>query len=328
MESPYETPVVQLPDGRVLFVYPGEKEAQFYDPVTGDFGPAAYPSGWRDGSDVEMADGRILLLNEADTGAEIYDPATGTVSSTGSRAEIHTSGALTVLADGRVLMCGGVDATGQHYLATAEIYDPDTGEWTPTGSMKTAREDHTATLLPGGRVLVAGGDQGDTGDEPVILSSTEVWDPATGQFSPTGSLLEPRSAGQDVALPGGRVLIVGGEGLDSQGIQQELTTAEIYDPTAGKFTRTGSMSIGRFNFSATLLGDDRVLVAGGSSFSSRESLASAELYDPNAGVFALTGSMNLARSGHAAILLHDGRVLIAGGFDGSDYLSSGELYWP
>src|SRR6266581_4819555 len=54
--------------------------------------------------------------------------------------------------------------------------------WSPTGSMATARYYHTATPLPDGRVLVAGGYGGSFG----ILASAEIYDPASGTWSPTG----------------------------------------------------------------------------------------------------------------------------------------------
>ena len=55
--------------------------------------------------------------------------------------------------------------------------------WVTTGSMGTARWGHTATLLFSGRVLVAGGLNGSAD-----LNSAELYDPATGSWSSTGSL--------------------------------------------------------------------------------------------------------------------------------------------
>jgi hypothetical protein len=107
------------------------------------------------------------------------------------------------------------------------------------------------------------------------------------------------------------VLIAGGESPTGKNLQ----SAELYDPAAGTFTATGSMSVARQYPTATLLpNSSMVLIAGGGT-------ASAELFDPAAGIFAVTGTMWVARSGHTATLLANGTVLIAGG--GS---ASAELY--
>jgi hypothetical protein len=75
------------------------------------------------------------------------------------------------------------------------------------------------------------------------------------------------------------------------------------------------MTTGRENASATLLGNGRVLLAGGGNPSA---LTSAELYDPASNSWRATGSMN-APAGSAAALMQDGRVLVAGGGTGDVY---------
>ena len=67
--------------------------------------------------------------------------------------------------------------------------------------------DHTATLLPNGKVLVAAGAD-DSG--AVVLSSAELYDPATGSWSSTGSLGTARFRHTATLLPSGKVLVAGG----------------------------------------------------------------------------------------------------------------------
>jgi hypothetical protein len=169
------------------------------------------------------------------------------------------------------------------------------GQFTPTGSMTTARVGHTATLLPNGKVLIAGG-------APDL--SAELYDPSTGVFTPTGSMTTVRSWGHTATLlANGKVLIAGGS--DSRVMFQPLASAELYDPSTGMFTPTGSMTTVQRTGPATLLADGKVLISKDDH---------AELYDPATGTFALTGAY--ADSTPAlwvtATLLVDGRVLLTG----------------
>ena len=68
----------------------------------------------------------------------------------------------------------------------------------------------------------------------------------------------------------------------------------------------------RHSYTAPLLADGKVLLAGG--FGARgEYLSSAEIYNPDTGTFAPAGAMNEARAGHVSVRLEDGRVLVIGG---------------
>jgi hypothetical protein len=85
------------------------------------------------------------------------------------------------------------------------------------------------------------------------------------------------------------------------------------------------MFTARSDFSATLLPDGRVLVAGGNG-QGQVSLASAEIFDPQANRWTAAPDMNDARIGHSATLLDDDRVFV---FGGNDYeVTSAEIYDP
>jgi WD40 repeat protein len=266
-----------------------------------------------------LPDGRVLIVGGTkDTSAELYDPAKGMFSLTGSMVESQPGATTTLLQDGRALITGGTDGSlDENPVASAELYDPATGLFSRTGSMTTARSTHTATLLASGLVLIAGGA---VGTKP----SAELYDPRTGTFRPTGSPVRIRAGSTATLLPDGRVLLAGGTG---SGAYNDTTaaSAELYNPKTGKFALTGSMTTSRWSGqTATLLSDGRVLIVGGNASSVQEvPLASAELYDPTTGKFSATGPMHAARDTHSDVLLHDGRVLVLEGAPGA-----AELYDP
>jgi hypothetical protein len=113
-------------------------------------------------------------------------------------------------------------------------------------------------------------------------------------------------------------------------VAQILDTAELYDPTTGRFSRTGSMQLSHMHHSATSLQDGRVLILGSSGGESSPDSRAAELYDPSTGTFERTGSMASVRGNHTATLLADGRVLVAGGAGGPNdtIYRTAELYDP
>jgi hypothetical protein len=112
------------------------------------------------------------------------------------------------------------------------------------------------------------------------MSSAELYDPATGTWTTTGSLNTGRDQPTATLLPNGKVMVAGGYN-SSNG---SLSSAELYDPAGGTWTTTGSMTTNRYMHTATLLANGKVLVAGGyDDIYGGIFLSGAELYDVGLG---------------------------------------------
>jgi hypothetical protein len=274
------------------------------------------------GGDVLLAGGfsDVLGGNGVNlSSAEVYNQATGTMTATGSMAHTRADAAAARLDDGRVLVTGGYGDGS----STAEIYQPVSGSFAATGSMSVSRALHTATTLADGRVLIVGGYNGTS------LGTAELFDPSgTGSFIPTGSLAAPRHGHIAVLLANGKVLIAGGVSCAAV-CSGPLATAELFDPATGSFSDAGVMTQARMEFTATLLADGKVLLAGGRSGTSLASVTSTlEVYDPDTLTFtAVDGSLSGGRGEHAASLLPDGKVLITGGYSGTlNFVRTTDIY--
>lgn len=232
----------------------------------------------------------------------------GTWTVTSPMLSRHGNIPMTPLADGRILVVSGYGSSD--LTNTAEIYDPATGQWTQTGSVNLARDSfRPPILLPDGKVLIAAGTNRDATTD---YASAEIYDPAAGQWTYTGSLNTSRRNPATVLLQDGRVLSVAGAHGPPDG-NRYLSTAEIYDPATGQWAYTGSAVVRREAPSAIVLHDGRVLVLGGFNCCD-VFVPTTELYDPATSTWTRAGDMPSGRSSAALVVLADGRVLAAGGY--------------
>lgn len=281
-------------------------------------GPLLLPSIGHAG--VLLRDGRLLVIGGSSyhgsapsNTAVIFDPQTDqwrqAASFTVPRG-VRDSAVL--LESGRVMLAGGgrvrPDGTFQNY-PWVDLYDPERDTWVATGQLNVARRSGALVRMTNGHVLYIGGATGAFPDKSRFLDSVEEYDPRAGTWRMLPEKLAiAREAPQAVGLQDGRVLVMGGEGPQSPA----LAVAEVFDPAAGRWSRTAAMKVGRSNHRAIRLFDGRVLVAGGYNNLYRP-IAGSEIYDPATDRWTETASMSRPRDTHTLHLLMDGRVLAIGG---------------
>src|SRR5260370_33946316 len=96
--------------------------------------------------------------------------------------------------------------------------------------MQGARAMDTATLVHNGDVVIAGGMDADGKTQALV----EMYHPASGKFTPAGSMNLARRDHRATLLQNGRELITGG--LRAQ--DRILAVAQLYDPASRNFALT------------------------------------------------------------------------------------------
>ena len=238
-----------------------------------------------------LLDGKVLLVSgltdnngSASSTADIFDPAAGTNGrfTTSGGAPVTSAAAASVLFPsgplmGKVLITGG-DGCGSGTVCsvpTSELYDPVLDQFSFGSSMKESRMNHTATLLQDGKVLITAGINvfatmgngkvNGAGAATTFSKSAELFDPSTVTFTCVGSasttgcsptMINTRAGHSATLLSNGNVLVAGGFVAYGRPIFQmgnATTSAEIFNPSSGKFTKTKSMHTARGGHTATLL---------------------------------------------------------------------------
>lgn len=296
---------------------------------------------WRDGPELldqrenspafPLPDGRLLLISghfdnvtgaPVDSSEIVGDEVSVATGSFRNPHSVTGAGPTTMLADGRVLS-GTPSPLDDEPLLPAEVWDPATGEWTTTGTQATGTG--VAVTLPDGRVLVAGGIDWSV-EAP--LSRSELWDPETGEWELAGPMRTARTNHSMVVS--GQAYVFGGMAVYPGG--DALPATEVFDATAGTWSRVGDMNDPRGNLKVVALDDGRLLAAGGARRSGgyQDPVASVEIFDVSTGTWEVAAAMQRPRAQHVLVVLDDGRVLAAGGTEDDAYEggTSAEIYDP
>jgi len=207
------------------------------------------------------------------TATELWSPKTGKWHPTAALPKFRTSFSAMTLRDGRVLVAGGYNEDHVSY-SSAYIFNPRTEAWSKTGLMTVARTHPGMALLRDGRVLVVGGYYA---SEPLADAARGV--PATWRSRSSHPVAAVGASWYDVIEPP---------------FGRALATAELFDPTTGEWTATGSMRYARSGPEVVTLTDGRVLVVGSAPENVRKderAYDTAEIYDPATGRFTPMGTL-------------------------------------
>jgi hypothetical protein len=267
----------------------------------------------------ELGNDVVTLTGTPDTG--VLSPSTLAFSRAFSAALVdddNNASGYDVLVSGG----GAGTLTGATGLSSTERWDFRRMLRQPGPAMTTARALHSAVRLDDGRTLLIGGaDQNGT-----VLGSCEIYDPATGSFSATGSMSTPRILFGAARLADGRVMVAGGTSTLTPDVTAAITatlgSAEIYDPSTGTWSGTAGIGGRRLAPALSLLPNNQVMVSGGVEVTfffgipiAAVSTNAVQRWSAGSGSWSNGPNMAQGRAGHQynQVRLNDGRVLLTGG---------------
>jgi hypothetical protein len=344
-----------MPDGKVMLVGgdPCGELPEFFDPATQTFSPGGHMAVARYGETATLLhDGRVLIAGGFGMGtppqiipgpgpglatapaavlsaAEVYDPSEDAFTVTGSMSHPHKGHTATLLADGRVLIAGGIDHGGWgHASADAELFNPPTGTFSTAPPMSSGRAGNSATLLSSGEVLLVGGYcchvLDDWSSWPLLADLFEL---ASGTFITTGPMSRPRFNPVAIRVAGDDVLVIGGDAHDPNPVYAERfhSATRSFTPLSVNLAPL-SVNLPQSGFTATTLNNGKIVLLGGAT-DAGQPVASSEILDPTTGQIISSTPLTTPRVGHSATLLSDGRVLVIGGTDVNGNRLSSFEFW-
>ena len=190
-------------------------------------------------------------------------------------------------------------------IATVEEYNPKTDTWRARAPLSQARTIGGSAAVDN-KIYVFGGIQSFE-DEPPVLASVEIYDPASNSWTSGADMPTPRVA-MGVAALNGSIYTVGG--ITSGFGVLNLDLVERYDPGQDSWTTAASMPMARFGLALSAV--DGALYATGGSADFSIAFPTLEIYDPNSGSWSVGADISQARVLHSSVSL-DGQVYVFGG---------------
>ncbi len=288
------------------------------------YGPGITPLSLQTTAKLSQQTSQVLPDIPAGTDRDIVVEALDAAGDTISRGETgpldlsQTTAPLNVVVFLRRLGTFTPLATAQAPLATAQAP-------TTCAQLGTTRAAATATTMGDGRVLIAGGFNGDNAGTN-FLSSTEIYDPKTGVLKAGPDMTVPRAFHVAVHVPGTKLTLIAGGENSAMNTGSALNVAELFDEAHDVFLPIVQMQEARTRLAAAApLDGSAVILAGGHGLNG-EVLSSAEAFDPQKRQFVEMDPLSAPRVELTAVGLTKGRVLFLGGWNGTQLLTTTDLY--
>lgn len=226
-------------------------------------------------------------------------------------------GAMSVLKDGRVLVCGG--KTGGGAVANAYIYDPVSGKMTAITSMNNARADHRCFTFANGTVVVIGGHSDNGGI--VGVTTDEFYDPEANTWTNISGTIPNPISPVCIMLPNGSTVLCLG-GTDSVGTNTPRVLSFVTDSGHGTLSSSPSdrtaCGLGFYRTDAALGGDTIRLGAFGGGGNTSGSSTSWDSYNTFTDTWtAGTGTLSSAVNAPVVVTTKAGNLYILGAAAGA-----------
>jgi hypothetical protein len=220
------------------------------------------------------------------------------------------------LPGGRLVAAGGT--AGERGDATAAAFEwaPGRVAWTPLPSVGTARAIAAAAVLSDGGMLVASGFEFYDGGD--CLASVEVLAADGSGWAALPPMATARVGAAAGRLPGGQVIVAGGDGADGNGDgdgdDEALASAELWDPATGAWAALPPMAQPRRFAAGCVLPSGRFAVLGGEDEENNGHKEAAEAFDPVSRAWQPLPPMPRDMVAGAVVAVAGG-LLAVGGYD-------------
>ncbi len=289
---------------------PGTGEWQTIDT---EFGESRH-----EGASAQAGEAFYVMGGRESDAIRIYDPFDGEEGSwsSGASSPIQLHHFQAVELDGLIYAIGAM--TGPYPeeppVENVYIYDPLADRWITGPAMPPDRlRGSSGTVVHDGLIYwISGNTLGHVGP---VTDLVDVYDPATGNFTPLAEIPNPRDH-FFATLHQGSIYVIGGRrSVPEEGaFEPTIPEIDVYDIAAGTWqTLPASANLNPTRAAAATdrVGDE-IVIAGGESGSQTEAHAETRAFNPATGQWRNLANMLTPRHAAQAIVSNDGFYVVAG----------------